>query len=220
MRRNGSNLRLRTALRALGVVTAVTASAPALAHPHAWIDVRSTLILDEAGRVVAIEEQWLFDEFYTSVALEGAELPQSGEHPLLTELAKSNLESLRAYDYFTEVRSGDTRLNVATVTEYKTAMRDGRLWMEFVLPLQEPIDPKQAQLSYSIYDPTYYIEMLHLEGDVVAFRGGGANSCSAQIIPPNPTTETVMLAGAMDRNAAPNDGLGALFAEWVEITCR
>ncbi len=40
-------------------------SLPARAHPHAWIDLRSTVVLDAAGRVTAIEQQWLFDQFYT-----------------------------------------------------------------------------------------------------------------------------------------------------------
>ena len=38
------------------------------AHPHAWIDLRSTVVLNEAGQAVALEQEWLFDDFYTAVA--------------------------------------------------------------------------------------------------------------------------------------------------------
>ena len=56
--------------------------------------------------------------------------------------------------------------------------------------------------------------------DVVAFRGArepvtapGA-SCH-----PIRSTEAVLLAQAMDRDAAPDATLGSVFAERVEVTC-
>ena len=35
------------------------------AHPHAWIDPRSKVLLDVAGRVRALELGWIFDDDYT-----------------------------------------------------------------------------------------------------------------------------------------------------------
>ena len=40
-----------------------------LAHPHAWIDLRSRVVLDDGGRVRALELDWLFDDFYTASSL-------------------------------------------------------------------------------------------------------------------------------------------------------
>jgi ABC-type uncharacterized transport system substrate-binding protein len=62
--------------------------------------------------------------------------------------------------------------------------------------------------------------MLHLEGEPIAFRGPGAERCSAEIVPPNPSFEAVSLASALDRTQTAADGLGALFAESVEVTCQ
>ena len=37
----------------------------AAAHPHAWIDLRSRVLLNEDGEVHAFEFTWLFDDYYT-----------------------------------------------------------------------------------------------------------------------------------------------------------
>lgn len=194
-------------------------TSPTIAHPHAWIDLRSTVVLNEKGQAVALEQEWLFDDFYTAVATEasGGSNEKSTDW---TQLAKENLESLRAYDYFTEVRAGEKKMALVTVTDYASEVRGGRLWMRFVVPFAEPIDPMAQRFSYSVFDPTYYIEILHLKGDVVAFRGKPSGRCAGAIVSPKPTTEMVLLAQALDKNAKSDDTLGQMFAERVDVSCR
>ncbi|MGF1627993.1 MAG: DUF1007 family protein [Kiloniellaceae bacterium] len=211
---------LRSGYLALLFMLAGASGVPAVAHPHAWIDLRSTVVLDAEGRVVAIEQQWLFDEFYTVFALDGLKTPADGRDPRLVELARVNLENLRPYGYFTEVRADGAKVTLGTVKEFETALRSGRLWLRFIVPLDKSIDPRREKASFSVFDPTYYIEILHMKDDVIAFHGAGANACSGRITPPNPTTETVMLAAALDRGAKADDTLGALFAETVVVQCR
>ena len=195
-------------------------SSPARAHPHAWIDLRSTVVLDAAGRVTAIEQQWLFDQFYTVFITEELSGAAGTRAEALTALTRSNLQNLRDHDYFTEVRAAGAKVALGTVSEFEGELREGRLWMRFVVPLATPVDPTERALAFAVFDPTYYIEMLHLRGDVIAFRGGEAGGCSGRIVPPNPTTEAVLLAQAMDRNATPDATLGSIFAEWVTVRCR
>jgi len=195
-------------------------SAPARAHPHAWIDLRSTVVLDAAGRVTAIEQQWLFDPLYTVFATETLSGAAGTRAEALTALARSNLQNLRDYNYFTEVRAGGATVALGTVSEFESELREGRLWMRFVVPLATPVDPTAQALAFAVFDPTYYIEILHLQGDVVAFRGGEAGDCLGHIVPPKPTIEAVVLAQSMDRDATPDNTLGSVFAERVEVTCR
>lgn len=212
---------IRAAARLLsGLVLAVVVATPAWAHPHAWIDLRSTLLLDDDGRVTAIEQEWLFDEFYSMFVMDGLIEGENAEVGSLMELARGNLENLRAYDYFTEVRSAGERLSLATVEDYESEMRGERLWMRFVVPLENPADPKAEAFSYAIFDPTYYVEMLHVGRDAIAFRGERASACTAELQPPDPDPETVTLAQALDRNAEPDSTLGRLFAEQVRVSCR
>ena len=55
----------------LSAIALLAASPRAHAHPHAWKDVRSTVILADSGQVAAIEQRWLFDELYTASLIEG-----------------------------------------------------------------------------------------------------------------------------------------------------
>jgi ABC-type uncharacterized transport system substrate-binding protein len=212
-------LKAGSCLAALFFAVAGAGGMSAAAHPHAWIDLQSTVLLDGKGRIVAIEQQWLFDEFYTLFSLDGLK-PSADRDPLLTELARVNLGNLRDYDYFTEISTGDVKVPLGTVEEFETALRSGRLWMRFVVPLDRPIDPREDQVKFAIFDPTYYVEMRHVKGTAIAFRGEQADGCSGRITPPNPSFETIMLAAAIDRNTTASDTLGELFAEKVEIACR
>jgi ABC-type uncharacterized transport system substrate-binding protein len=189
---------------------------PAAAHPHVWIDLRSTVVLDAKGHVTAIEQEWLFDPFFTVFAMEGL----SGTEEALNLLASENLEKLRSHDYFTAVRVNGAKAELGTVSEFASELHEGRLWMRFVVPLATAVDPTEQAFTFAVFDPTYYIEILHLQDDVVAFRGADAAGCSSLIVPPTPTLESVMLSRAMDLDAEPNTALGGIFAERVEVTCQ
>ncbi|MEM7428252.1 MAG: DUF1007 family protein [Pseudomonadota bacterium] len=192
----------------------VVFAAPASAHPHAWIDLRSTVVLDDQGRAVALEQEWLFDDFYTVVAT------QASGGTDWTALAAENLKSLRAHDYFTEVKADERKISLGTVGEFSSELRNGRLWMRFLVPFAEAVDPTRVKFSYSIFDPSYYIEILHMKGDLVAFAGRTSSGCSGQIVAPTPSTDMVMLAQALDRNAKADNALGRVFAERVNVSCR
>ena len=95
-----------------------------------------------------------------------------------------------------------------------------RLKMSFYLSFKESIDPREWPLKYAIYDPTYYIEMLHVETDDAIRLADAPTDCTHRLIEPAPSMENVMLAQALDRTQTAGDGLGALFAETVEIRCK
>ncbi len=214
-----------TVLRYLGYAILIASALlcmlnPAISHPHSWIDLRSTVVLDGNGQVIAIEQEWLFDDFYSIFVTEDVSQTAADQKKALTDLAETNLNNLREYDYFTEVRIGGAKAKLDVVREFESELRNGRLWMRFVVPLAEPVDLSAKLLSFAVYDPTYYVEILHLEGDVVAFKGGGVAQCTGQVIRPKPSFEMVSLAQALDRDAEPDNTLGRMFAEQVEVSCR
>jgi ABC-type uncharacterized transport system substrate-binding protein len=191
----------------------------ATAHPHAWIDLQSQVLLDDEGRVRALRFDWVFDDYYTvAIAESGQPLDQLSDS-VWTEIAGRNLSNLTDYDYFTAVKFNNEPVELGTVTRYEGGLRDGRMWMRFEVPLAKPIDPKAGSLSFAVYDPTYYIEIVHIEEDIIAFDGPGADRCQGEIVQPNPTFEQVTLAAALDKNESAGDGLGELFAETVLIHC-
>ena len=198
----------------------LTATA-ANAHPHAWIDMRTALIFDEQGRVGALRVHWTFDEFYTLFATEGMDQDGDGapDPDQLAALAEVNITNLAAYGYFTYLKVDGESADYVPPLLYGTEMVDNRLTLQFTLPLLAPADPRQSDITYAVYDPTYYIQVLHVQDDPVALEGAVPGGCDARIEAPNPTAETISFAASLDQTESGGDALGELFAETVILAC-
>jgi ABC-type uncharacterized transport system substrate-binding protein len=98
-------------------------------------------------------------------------------------------------------------------------MRDGRLWMRFVLPLVTAIDPRAHAFSFSIADPTYWIEMLQQPKVPIALEGPGAKACAARIELPRPSAAAIARALAQDNLPHADPTVGKLFAQTVVLKC-
>jgi ABC-type uncharacterized transport system substrate-binding protein len=105
-------------------------AAPAAAHPHVWVSVQTTVIY-ENGTVKALHHRWLFDEFYSSMAVEDLDANKDGvyDRSELAELAKVNIEGLKEFGYFTAVTLGNQAVPLSAPSEY---------WMELT---EASIDP-------------------------------------------------------------------------------
>jgi ABC-type uncharacterized transport system substrate-binding protein len=190
------------------------------AHPHAWIDVQTTVVFDEQGRIIGLRERWLFDEFYTEFAVKDFAVTTNGTtHPgKLLELAEGNLNNLKEYSYFTYL-DADGKQQIFSGHEKVTSMLEGkRLAMTFTLRLTTPINPRSTAISYRIYDPSYYIEMKHFAKDGIVIPAN-PGVCTTRLEVPKPDIAFVNLAAALDKDAKGPEDMGSFFAERVHITC-
>ena len=203
----------RRFLGLFGVFALLSWSCGATAHPHAWIDVSVDVQFDGSGRITDLKESWLFDEFYT------ADTVQKGEQRKMDLLTTRILHNLGGYGYFTRVRLGDRQIALKEPTERSARMEGHRLLMTFTVPLSEPVSVAETPLTYAVFDPTYFIEMLHAARKDAIRLIGAPPGCHARLIPPVPDPKAVAAAYALDRTQSGGDGLGILFAEKVEIQC-
>jgi len=197
-------------------------STPARAHPHSWIDLETALLFDDQGMVTGLWQGWLFDDFYSAFTLEGMAPDKDGgyDQVALNSLAETNLKNLSEYSYFTFIHADGAQPPYKPVESYKTFVENNRLWMEFTVMLETPIDPKQHKIDYAVYDPTFYVEILHAAtGDPVQLNGKGAAQCGYRLKKPEPPKEISLMAAAMDKDQTAGDGIGIYFAEHVEISC-
>ncbi|MGF1624687.1 MAG: DUF1007 family protein [Alphaproteobacteria bacterium] len=210
----------RMALGAAVLGLSVLASDPAAAHPHGWIDVRSALVFDDRGRAVALRQVWLFDAFYSAFAVEGLDQDGDGkpDQAGLAALLRENMTNLQAYDYFTRVESGGAPVAFAPVNEMSSRMRGDRLEMRFTIAFAAPAEADGDGLTYAIFDPTYYIEMLHVDADAVQLVDA-PEGCAFLLVEPGPDPEAIALAAMLDRTESGGDDLGAQFAETVTVRC-
>ncbi len=199
----------------------LTPQRTALAHPHVWTDMIIKILFDDTGKAYGLHQTWLFDDYYTAYAVEGTDrdgdgTPDQGE---LDEIMKVNMEHLKEYGYFTEATFKDEVLKLKPVTDMSTRMLDKRLEMSFVTPFEEPVSVAGTDFSYAIFDPTYYVEMLHAETDMAVIISGAPEGCAYKLIPPNPDPSAVAQAAMLDASERGATGLGSFFAERVSLTC-
>lgn len=207
---------------AAGLLLPLTATA----HPHGWIDLRMRLVLDDEGRLEALQQSWRLDPFYSLVLLEELEREQGdgGVEAALDQLGGEMRNTLSPQDYFTELQWGDDRPGFGEVEEYTVLAREGRIEFVFLLPLAEPLDLTGGPLRYRVFDPSYYIEVVHeAEGDTPlddALVVGGKLDCETHILAAEPDPERVMEAAMLDVDDTAESGLGRHFAETGEVVCH
>lgn len=203
------------------VASIALGSVSAHAHPHAWIDVSSAVLFDQKGQAVALEQVWLFDEYYTAFAVEGLDEDGDGapDPDGLAALLRENMTNLADYDYFTLVESGGAQEPLGAVTEMSSRMQGDRLEMRFVVHFAAPQLAKDSSFSYAIFDPTYYIEMLHFAGDDAVRLVGAPSGCSVARSIAEPDAETMAFAAMLDQTQSAGSGLGIQFAETVTVQC-
>ncbi len=194
--------------------------APVAAHPHGWIDMQSKVVFDAQGRVRALEQAWLFDELYSAFILDEFALNGESVEDGLTRLARDDIAALAAFDYFTVLEVAGEAQPFAAVTAYANGVADERIWLKFELPLAEPVAPGAGELTYVVFDPTYYIEVLHVGEEPVQLTGPGSDACTASIVEPAPPTEIANLAASLDMYAFGGDDLGRHFAQTIQLACE
>ncbi|EWH03715.1 hypothetical protein Q427_01825 [Halomonas sp. BC04] len=197
----------------------------AYAHPHGWIDMRVRLILDDQGRLEGLHQSWRMDPFYSLIILEelGLAEGEGGLEAGLDQLGGEIRQNLAPHDYFTELQVGGEKLALGEVTEYTVMERGGRVEFIFMLPLETPQPLSDRTLYYKVFDPTYYLEVVHeAEGNTPlddALVVTGELRCSTRIVPADPDPERVMEAAMLDITDEAEPGLGRYFAETGEVTC-
>ena len=206
---------------ALGAGLWLAPATPAMAHPHSWVDLSVTLETDDQGRVTALRQVWRLDPFYSLVLLEEARAAEDGQDAALDRLGGDMLVNLAPRDFFTEAEVDGQALAFAAVSEATVMARDERVVLHFRLPLAEPQDLAGSTLEYRVFDPSYYVEVVHEADDEgpLAQALSVPDACQASIIVADPDPEKVMAAAQLDVDDSAPQGLGRFFAETGRGSC-
>lgn len=188
------------------------------AHPHVWIDMQTRLTFDESGRATSLRITWIFDEFYSLYALNKPADEASQEERLA--LVEEYVAGLESFGYFARVEADSEEIGFSGVIDRDARANGEKLVMTYELELAKAIDPTASGLSYAVFDPTYFIEILHVkQPDAAALGEQAPAGCRTNIVPPNPDPDVVSLAASLGPTESVGDAIGVLFAEWVRVEC-
>ena len=220
---HGIGIALRSSgLRFLSVALLLVLGKAASAHPHEWIDLRVEFKFDEEKRLIALEQSWLFDPFFSAYVVEelNAERPRRN---IVREQAQAlgveMVSNLNNYNLLNEWTYQGEEIPDLVGTFVSTQIKNrNQMELTFRIDLEMPLDLTAGPFEYRVFDPTYYIEILHADGFRPRLRGG-PRGCKATIIEPDPSEDLLIYAAKLDRDENAEDGLGQHFAERVVIAC-
>ncbi len=207
--------------RLLLALAAVLVLRPALAHPHVWVAVRSEVVFTPDGKVAGVRHAWEFDEMYSAFAVQG--LGKDGKPPTAEELAplaKTNVESLAEFEFFTYAKQSNAKLKFREPTEVSlTADQKKIVTLRFFLPLETPVSA-QKPFSFQVYDPTYFVSFGFEKVEPVKLARAPAG-CSLSLVEPKPlvAADSQKLSEAFFQNMSPGADFGIKLATRAIVAC-
>lgn len=192
---------MKRALATAGIMSVLAVFAPqADAHPHVWVTYETTIVYDK-GAVTGLQHVWSFDDMYTAMAIQGLDKNGDGQYSReeLDELAKVNMEGLKDFNYFTFAKLGATDLKFSGPADPWLEYNNGILRLHFRMQLEKPVLAEAEGLSFSIYDPSFFIAFEPEKTDALKLASA-PEGCTASFVDP-----------AADKNAEDAKKLGEAF---------
>ena len=209
-----------TARILLLALLSLAAIAPARAHPHVWVTMKTELIYAPDGTVTGVRHAWAFDDMFSTFATQGLESKEKGKFTRdeLMPLAKVNVESLKEYAYFTFVIADGKKVALTDpAPDYWLDYADSVLTLNFTLPLKAPV--KAKELKVEVYDPTIFVDFAWDKDNPVKLTG--APHCKGDVVKPREMTfaEGKALSQIPADETNTTMAWGAQFANKILVHC-
>lgn len=209
-------------LAVAAVVGLVADATSALAHPHVWVTMRSELVYAPDGSITGIRHAWTFDDMFSAFAVQGLESAKRNvfTREELMPLAKTNVESLKDFDYFTVAKINGKRVELADPPAgYYLDYKDEILTLHFTVPLKTPV--KAQEVEFDMYDPSYFVDFSFEKDNAVALVGAPGN-CKMTVMRPeemDPAMAQQLSELGADVKLDPSQYIGEQFASRIVVKC-
>lgn len=220
---------LRRLAGALALAPLAALPLPAAAHPHIFIDAGVEIVFDDAGRLAAVQVVWVYDEFYTMLALDdyGMDPEFTGT---VTEAERAELAAI--YSNWDAGFDGDLRplldgapLALSRPERVMADVQEGRLVIAHARRFADRPEIGAGELVLRVYDPTYFTAYTIAVAPAIR----GRDDCAAEVWGPDweAANDRLLAALAELAGAGMDDweieqdfpAVGADFAEEVRLTC-
>jgi ABC-type uncharacterized transport system substrate-binding protein len=153
------------------------------AHPHVTVQAQSELIYDASANLTGVRHHWTFDENFSTFAVQGLDSKKDGKYTRedLADLAKTNVESLNEFGFFSSGKSSGKKLEFSDPKDQWLEFTNKKLTLHFFLPLKAPVSGKTV--TFEVYDPTYYVDFSFIEANPVTLSGAPA-ACTVTLKKP------------------------------------
>ena len=206
---------------AIAGAVGLAAATPAFAHPHVWVTVQSALAFNPDGKIAAVVHDWVFDEMYSSFAIQGLAKPGDlVKREQFAPLARENASGLADVGYFTTLKIGGKSVDFGSVTDYWMEERpDHLIHFHVTVPLKEPTSPSTL-LTLRVSDPEFFIDFEYDDKAPVTLVSPPPG-CSASVARPKPLEpgDKSKLSESYFTNLSPGTNFGFKMASTAIIAC-
>ena len=205
----------------MALAALVLSLAPAFAHPHVWIVVRSQIQYGSDGKISGVQHAWTFDEGFSTYLTQGLDKDKDGKlsREELSGLAKENVESLVDSNYFTVAKANGKPVEAAAPKDYFMEFDGKQLTLTYVLPLRAPAVPRLFSLE--VYDPGFFISFIPAPGDDAVTMKDAPKGCTVSFRRPKQIDDSqakTMTESFFNSLSASSD-FGAQFASRALVAC-
>lgn len=169
--------------RWLVLVVALGSAVSAAAHPHVFIDNRTTLVFDQ--RVFqGISLQWTFDPMFSTMILGDYDPDHTGHFDAsrAAALKRGAFDNLVNYHYFVAIWVAGTPVKKLVIERFTPSVTNkGQLVYSFFIPLHIPVKADEQTVLLTVYDDTYYVAFDILHARDVAVNAGPDVACSLAV---------------------------------------
>ncbi|WP_162941063.1 DUF1007 family protein [Photobacterium salinisoli] len=189
------------------------------AHPHSFADMK-TYIQGKDGVITGFKMEWTFDAMTSAYMLDGEDTSPENEQSTFRKMAASMLENIQGEQYFTNFYDGEQLLHYKPAHSGQLTRDRAKLVLSFVLPLSSPQRITPDTLRLLVFEPSFYLGMTWNSAEDVVLSDALARDCRVELIEPNPTPEQVSYAMSLPADANPDNTLGQLFTQTVQMHCE
>jgi ABC-type uncharacterized transport system substrate-binding protein len=204
----------------LAFIMCISYTSRTQAHPHVSVQAQSELVYDASANLTGVRHHWTFDESFSTFAVQGLDSKKDGKYTRedLADLAKTNVESLSEFGYFSSGKSSGKKLEFSDPKDQWLEFTNKKLTLHFFLPLKAPISGRAV--TFEVYDPTYYVDFSFVETNPVTLSGAPA-ACTVTIKKPPQldATKSKNLSEDFFAQMSATSNYGAGYATHALVVC-
>jgi ABC-type uncharacterized transport system substrate-binding protein len=203
----------------------ISSAAPALAHPHIFIDTRFEVILNDRNEATALQISWTYDDLYALLIFGDLSLDPDGDGILTSEeetrLSGFDMKWIEGFEGDTFVLMEGTAVPISGPRDWTASWKDGKLSSTHYRDLLMPVPVREVPLVIQAYDPGYYVAHTVMPPAMVT----GGQGCIAQVYEADLDAADQALQEALQEFAPGADvegqfpAVGAKFSDEVRVTC-
>lgn len=191
------------------------------AHPHAFIEMKTTPIVKEQ-KLIGFSMKWLLDRASSSEMLYDLQQAKNDpkEQQKLADEMMNNIVNEHYFSYFYDQKGRKIKYT-SKPQNYGLQNSNSQILYYFDLLLTDPIELKNTELTLSTYDSMYYVSMYYDEQKNAVDFSPLPSNCQGKILAPNVDDKTRQYASSLDKTQRDEDfTLGKQFAQKVIILCK